>query len=132
MHLVNIEKFRGIPKLSGEPKPICGECMKGKQTKSPHNKVKEIRTTRPLNFFHMDLMGLMRIESIGGKRYALVVEDDFSRYSFVSILREKSEAIEHLKSLFNRIQVEIGRPSVRIRSDRGREFDNVDVNVFCE
>ena len=92
--------------------------MKGKQTKSSHRKVKEIRTTRPLNFFHMDLMGLMRIESIGGKRYALVVEDDFSRYSFVSILREKSEAIEHLKSLFNRIQVEIGRPSVRIRSDR--------------
>ena len=80
----------------------------------------------------MDLMGLMRTESIGGKRYALVVKDDFSRYSFVSILREKYEAIEHLKSLFNRIQVEIGRPSVRIRSDRGREFDNVDVNVFCE
>ena len=33
VHLVNNEKIRGILKLSGEPKPICGECMKGKQRK---------------------------------------------------------------------------------------------------
>ena len=30
MHLVNNKKVIGIPKLSGEPQPICGECMKGK------------------------------------------------------------------------------------------------------
>ena len=75
-----------------------------KTTKSLHKKVKEIRTTRPLNLLHMDLMGPMRIESKGGKRYVLMVADDFSRY-FVHFLREKSEAIEHLKFLFNRIQV---------------------------
>ena len=47
VHLVNIEKVKGILRLSGEPKPIYDECMKGKQTKSLHKKVKEIRTTRP-------------------------------------------------------------------------------------
>ena len=50
----------------------------------------------------------------------------------MSFLREKSKVIEHLKSLFNRIQVEIGHPIIRIRSDRGREFNNVDVDIFCE
>ena len=59
VYLVNTEKFRGIPKLSGKPKPICGECMKGKQTKSSHKKVKEIKTTRPLDLLHTDLMGLI-------------------------------------------------------------------------
>ena len=59
MHLVNIEKNRRIPKLSGEPKPICCECMKGKQTKSSHKKVKKIRNTRPLDLLHIYLMGLM-------------------------------------------------------------------------
>ena len=59
MHLVNTEKVRGIPKLSGEPKPICSECMKRKQTKISYKKVKEIRTTKPLNLLHMDLMGPM-------------------------------------------------------------------------
>ena len=75
-----------------------------KTTKSLHKKVKEIRTTRPLNLLHMDLMGPMRIESKGGQIYVLMVVDDFPRY-FVSFLREKSEAIQHLKFLFNRIQV---------------------------
>ena len=132
MHLVNTEKIRGIPKLSGEPKPICSECMKGKQTKSSYKKVKGIRTTKPLNLLHMDLMGPMWIESRGGKKYVHVVIDDFSRYSFVSFVREKFGAIKHLKSLFNRIQVEIGYPIVRIRSDRGKKFDNVDVDLFCD
>ena len=54
--------------------------MKGKQTQSSHKKVKEIKTTRPLNLLHMDLMGPLRIESKGGKRYVQVY--NFSRYSF--------------------------------------------------
>ncbi|KAL6327505.1 hypothetical protein AAG906_021581 [Vitis piasezkii] len=35
-------------------------------------------------------------------------------------LWEKSKAIEHLKSLFNKVQVEISHPIIRIRSDRER------------
>ena len=50
----------------------------------------------------------------------------------MSFLKGKLEAITHLKSLFNRIQVEIGYSIVKIMSDRGREFDNVDVDLFCE
>ena len=40
MHLVKTKKVRGIPKLSGEAKPIYGECMKGKQTKVHTKKLK--------------------------------------------------------------------------------------------
>ena len=119
VHLVNTEKVRSMPRLSGEPKPICGECMQGKQTKSPHKKVNEIRTTRPVDLLHMDLIGPMWTKNRGGKRYVIVVVDDFSRYSFMNFLREKFEVIEHLKSLFNRIQVETGHSFVRIRSDGG-------------
>ena len=110
---MNSKKVRGIPRLSGEPKCIGGECMKGKQIKSSHKKVKEIRTTRSLDLLHMDLMGPMRIESRRGKRFVLVVINIFSRYSFVTFLMEKLETIKHLKSLFNRIQVEIGHPIIR-------------------
>ena len=95
-------------------------------------KVKKKMITNPLHLLHMDLMGPMWTESRGGKRYVLVVVDDFSRYSFFSFLKEKSKTIEHLKSLFNRIQVEIDHPIVKIRSNRGREFENVDVDLFCK
>ena len=132
VHLVYTKKFRGIIRLSGEPKPICGECIKDKQTKSSLKNVKGIRTTRLLNLLHMDLMSSMQLESRGGKRHVLVVVGDFSRYFFVSFLKEKSKAIENLKSLFNRIQVEIGHPIVKIRSDNEIEFDNMDVNLFSK
>ena len=121
VHLVNNERIKDIPKLSGELKPICGNCMKGKQTKSSRKKVKEIRTTRPLDLLYMDLMGLIRTKRRGGKRYVLVVVDDFSRFSFVHFLREKLETIKHLKSLFTRIQVEIGYLIVRVKNDEGRD-----------
>ena len=119
VHVVNSEKIRGISKLSGKPRPICGKCMKGKQTKRTHKKVNDISTTKPLNLIHMDLMGPMRTNSRGGKRYVLVVVDDFSRYSFVSFLIEDLETKEHLKSLFDKIQVKIGHTIIKIRSDRG-------------
>ena len=38
VHIVNNDKVRGIPKLSGQPKPIFGKCMKGKHMKSSHKK----------------------------------------------------------------------------------------------
>ncbi|KAL6327914.1 hypothetical protein AAG906_027324 [Vitis piasezkii] len=95
-------------------------CMKRKQSKRSHKKFKEIKTTKPLDLLHMDLMGLMQTESRNGKKYVLVVVNDFSRYSFMSFLRKKSKAIEHLKSLFNSMQVEIGHPIVRIRNNRER------------
>lgn len=128
-HIVNNERVRGIPKLSGQPKPISSECMKGKQLKSSHRKVKEINTARPLNLLHMDRISPMRTESKSGKKYVLVV-DDFSSYSFLCFLMEKSKTIEHLKSLCTRIQVEIGHLIMGIRSDGRREFDNVNIDLF--
>ena len=80
----------------------------------------------------MNLMGLMCTKSRDSKRYVLVVIDDFSRYSFVSFLREKLETIDHLKSLLTKIQLQINHPIIRIRSDRRKEFENVIFNLFCK
>ena len=53
----------------------------GKQTKASHQKVNVIATSRYLELLHVDLMGPTRIESLGGKRYIMVIVDDFSRYT---------------------------------------------------
>ena len=129
---MNKDRVKGIPKLSGQPKSICCKCIKCKQEKSSHKKIQGINTTRPLNLLHMDLIGPMRTESKCGKRYILMVVDDFSRYSFVSFLREKSKTIEHFKVLCTRIQVEKGNQIMRIRNNRGREFNNIKIYLFCE
>ena len=67
-------------------KNICGLCQLGKRTKSIHPKVNVVATSRPLELLHVDLIGPMRTESMGGKRYIMVVVDDFSRYSWMEFL----------------------------------------------
>ena len=53
----------------------------GKQTKFSHPKVNVTATSHSLELLHVDLMDPTRTESLGGKRYIMVVVDDFSRYS---------------------------------------------------
>jgi hypothetical protein len=54
-----------------------------------HPKLQHPVTSRVLELLHMDLMGPMQFESLGGKRYAFVVVDDFSRFTWINFIREK-------------------------------------------
>ncbi|GAA0154497.1 hypothetical protein LIER_12456 [Lithospermum erythrorhizon] len=56
-------------------------------------------TTRVLKLLHMDLMGPMQVESIGGKKYIYVCVDDFSRDTWVEFIREKSDAFDVFQQL---------------------------------
>ena len=75
-HLSIVSKYEsvlGIPKLSRMNNMVCGPCQLGKQTKAKHLSTQTSATSRPLELLHLDLMGLARTESLGGKRYILVV-----------------------------------------------------------
>ncbi|GJV36307.1 retrovirus-related pol polyprotein from transposon TNT 1-94 [Tanacetum coccineum] len=50
-----------------------------------------------LNLLHMDLCGPMRVASINGKKYILVIVDDYSRYTWTLFLRSKDETPDVLK-----------------------------------
>ena len=76
----------GIPKLSRVNNVVCGPCQFGKQTKAKHSGTQIFATSKPLELLHLDLMDLTRIESLGGKRYIIVVVDDFTRYTWVILL----------------------------------------------
>ena len=79
----------------------------------------------------MDLMGPMQVESLGGKKYAYVVVDDYSRFTWVNFVRNKSEVFEVFKELCQKIQREKDCSVVRIRSDHGKEFENSRFEEFC-
>ena len=71
----------GIPKLSRMSNVVCGPCQLGKQTKVKHLGSQTSTTSKPLELLHLDLMGPTRTESLGGKRYIMVVVDNFTRYT---------------------------------------------------
>ncbi|KAK2378305.1 putative mitochondrial protein [Trifolium repens] len=138
LHLRGIKKaistgaIRDLPKLNIEEGRICGECQIGKQTRMSHQKLEHQVTTRPLELLHIDLMGPMQVESMGGRRYALVVVDDFSGFTWIEFIREKSDSFDILKLLCLQLQREKNLSIVRIRSDHGREFENAKLSDFCE
>ena len=110
---------------------VCGPCQLGKQKKAKHPGSQTSTTSRPLDLLHLDLMGPTRTKSLGGKRYIMVVVDDFIRYTWVILLRFRSDSLEYIEALCTRLQNEKRLKIDRIRSDHGKEFENSYMESFC-
>jgi len=67
-------------------------------------------------------MSPTRVQSLGWVKYILVVVDDFTRYTWVILLRDKSEAPFKMIHLCKKLQLEKNAMIACIRSDHGREF----------
>ena len=61
----------------------------------------------------------------------MVMVDDFTKYTWVILLRSKSNAPEHIEALRTRLQNEKSLKINRIRSDHGKEFKNSYMESFC-
>nr|GFB68494.1 hypothetical protein [Tanacetum cinerariifolium] len=83
-----------------------------------------------LNLLHMDLCGPMRVASINGKKYILVIVDDYSRYMWALFLRSKDETPEVLKDFLTMIQRNLQALVITVRTDGGSEFLNKTLNAF--
>ncbi|GJZ33256.1 retrovirus-related pol polyprotein from transposon TNT 1-94 [Tanacetum coccineum] len=94
----------GLPKLKYVKDQLCSSCECGKAKRSTF-KTKTVPSSKGrLNLFHMDLCSPMRIESINGNKYILVIVDDYSRYTWTHFLRSKDETPEVLKYFLKMIQ----------------------------
>jgi hypothetical protein len=99
---------------------------------STHHSKNVMTTSRPLEFLHMDLFGPVAYLGIGGSKYGLVIVDDFSRFTWVFFLQNKSKTQGTLKRLLRRAQNEFELKVKKIRSDNGSEFKNLQVEEFLE
>lgn len=79
--LSKLELAIGLPKIKFEKDHIYDTCQLGKQTHSSFKAKDIVSTSKPLQLFHMDLFGPTRTASIGGKRHAFVIVDDYSRFT---------------------------------------------------
>jgi transposase InsO family protein len=94
---------------------------------------KNIMTThRPLELLHIDLFGPIAYISIDGSKYCLVIVDDYSRFTWVFFLQDKSQTQETLKGFLRWAQNEFGLRIKKIRSDNETEFKNSQIEGFLE
>ncbi|GKC36755.1 retrovirus-related pol polyprotein from transposon TNT 1-94 [Tanacetum coccineum] len=77
---------RGLPKLKYEKDHLCSACSLWNSKKHTHKLKSEHSIQEKLHLLHMDLCGPMRIKSIIGKKYILVIVDDYSRFTWVKFL----------------------------------------------
>ncbi|GJT01718.1 retrovirus-related pol polyprotein from transposon TNT 1-94 [Tanacetum coccineum] len=123
---------RGIPRLKFQKDHLCSACALGKSKKSSHQPKAEDTNQEKLYLLHMDLCGPMRVASINGKRYILVIVDDYSRFTWVRFLRTKDEAPEAIIKCIKNIQVCLNATVRNVRTDNGTEFVNQTLHEFYE
>ncbi|GJT39747.1 retrovirus-related pol polyprotein from transposon TNT 1-94 [Tanacetum coccineum] len=80
----------------------------------------------------MNLCAPMRIESINGRKYILVIVDDYSRFTWVKFLRSKDEVPEFMIKFLKMIQVHLNAIVRNIITDNGIEFVNQTLNAYYE
>jgi hypothetical protein len=68
----------------------CGACQAEKQVRTYHHTKNIMTTTRPLKMLHMDLFGPVAYISIGGNKYGIVIVDDYSHFTWMFFLQDKS------------------------------------------
>nr|GEW59015.1 retrotransposon protein, putative, Ty1-copia subclass [Tanacetum cinerariifolium] len=123
---------RGLPKLKFEKDHPCSACAMGKCKKKSHKPKSEDTNQEKLYLLHMDLCGPMRVESVNGKKYILVIVNDYSRFTCVKCLRLKDEAPDFIIKFLKMIQVRLKVPVLRIQTDNGTEFVNQTLREYYE
>ncbi|GJQ93489.1 retrovirus-related pol polyprotein from transposon TNT 1-94 [Tanacetum coccineum] len=114
----------GLPKFKYHKEHLCPSCEQGKNKRASHLPKPFPNSKQRLHLLHMDLCGPMRIAIINGKRYVLVIVDDYSWYTWVVFLRSKDEALEEIKTFLKRITFLLQAPVIIVRTDNGTEFKN--------
>nr|GEZ25497.1 hypothetical protein [Tanacetum cinerariifolium] len=106
-HLARQGLVRDLLKVKFEKDHLCSACTMGKSKKKSHKPKSEDPNQEILYLLYMDLCGPMRVESVNGKKYILIIVDDYSRFTWFKCLRSKDEAPDFIIKFLKMIQVRL-------------------------
>nr|GEV83138.1 hypothetical protein [Tanacetum cinerariifolium] len=109
---------------------LCSSCELSKAKRSSFKSKTVPSSKGRLNLLHMDLCGPMRVACINGKKYVLVIVDDYSKYTWTLFLRSKDETPEVLKDFLTMIQRNFQASVITVHTYRGEKFLNKILNAF--
>lgn len=121
----------GLPLLDGVGRLYEG-CVRGKQHRDSFPDGKSQRAHQQLQLVHTDICGPMQTISHGGSRYFLTFTDDYSRKTWVYLLKQKSEAFDKFKEFKAYVENQSGHRLTVLRSDRGGEYVSNAFSEFCK
>ena len=129
--LIKHNLVRGLKDVTFEKDKLCSACQAGKQVGNTHPKKSMMSTSKAFELVHMDLFGPTTYSSIGGK-YGFVIMDNFTRYTWVFFLVDKSDLFATFKLFVKGIHNEFEITIKRVRSDNSSEFKNTRIDKLCD
>ncbi|KAK1679090.1 hypothetical protein QYE76_039938 [Lolium multiflorum] len=130
--LLKGEHIVGLTGVTFEKDRVCSACVAGKQLKKKHPIKSIVTTSRPLELLHLDLFGPSHYDTLGGSKYGLVIVDDYSRYSWVFLLKSKDETHREFITFAKKAQRMYESEIKAIRTDNGTEFKNYTMQEFVD
>ena len=101
----------------------CGVCTAGKGQQLAHpKKAQHVGITRPFQLCYGDLTGHFTPEAYGGFKYVRKITDQFTRWTAVYLLENKSFAFDSFRLFVTSTAIPCGDRVIRWRADKGREF----------
>ncbi|XP_052725874.1 retrovirus-related Pol polyprotein from transposon TNT 1-94 isoform X3 [Vigna angularis] len=111
-----------VPRLSTLSSLSCESCQLGKHTRSSFPRSVSQRASSPFSLVHSDIWGPSRVKSILGFQYFVTFIDDYSRCTWLFLMKNRSELFSIFQSFFNEIKTQFGVSIRNLRSDNGREY----------
>jgi transposase InsO family protein len=130
--LIKGEHVLGLTNVHFEKDRVCSACQAGKQVGAHHPHKNIMTTDMSLELLHIDLFDTIAYISIDESKYYLVIMDDYSRFTWVFFLQEKTQTQDTLKGFLRWVQNKFGLRIKNIRSDNGTGFKNSQIEGFLE
>lgn len=127
----NLNKLRKmVPQLSHLQSLECESCQLGKHVRSSFSSSTQSQAYAPFDVIHSDIWGPSRVTSILGPKYFVTFIDEFSRCTWIYLLKERSELFGVFQNFFKEIQNQFNSSIRILRSDNAKEYFSASFNSF--
>jgi hypothetical protein len=116
-----------IPKIEH----ICDTCQLGKLIRKKFD-TNQCTTSGRLELIRSDLCGPIRAASVTVTRYFITFSDDFSRKTWIYLLKTKDQAYDRFVSFKAIVENQLGVKIKILRTDNGGEYTSKKFQNFCE
>jgi len=109
---------------------LCRICLEAKQSRLPF-KGERTRASRPIELIHSDICGQINTPTWNGKKYFITLIDDFTHFTVIYLLTNKSKTFEVFKEYIATVEAQFSTKVSRLRYDNSGENTSNDIKQFC-